>query len=751
MKRLAYPLLVLAFSICLAGAPLKAQELLITGDVRGHFIASEGDDRPGALGLVSQAGDRLLVDAGNLLFSRHLIDQPLPVLLTAPELLGYDLLHITWLDLVHGADALRSGLDGQEYEAVSANLVHRGDGELLVLPYALFEHGGRRIAVTGVSGLGPQYLDQPEFQRVLAEVEFLDPVTALRSLLPELRRKADDIVVLFAGDNASLFRLQAALGNRIDLLVVGYTPGLMNEPLPAGVANGRGTFGFRALQAQRGDTPRRRGASPWQQTLVNASPGMEDPAIAAELEAKGISRAPALDSAFRRSETVAQALPPETRVDVQLAGRSRAHGLSVSGMTRTRSLGDLSAPEGEEFLVLEVTAENRKPADLIRLDGGQQAILFGHLDEVMVLVKNHEQVIALHPDHGNLPGALPVNFTLPNPGSTRTGRLIYQVPSDDWDILELRHHHIEYEALSLPLLGEAQAEHSVSLADNAQENNFFALAVSEFEERPLDSQSAAQQPDLRRVSLRLQGLSRLVRANPAVHYRPDAAADAVVETARVVPFRHARDHIFLVSEDGFVYPPRWELGTLSDEPYFLPDLVTGGTLVFDLPADIDRFRLSIHFPSLATATDRQGGFPPAMHFNWPGVEFDYREPAPIIDFGLDQLRVVATELQRLDESVVVEIEVFNETPNPGFWPMERRLGLTLTGQRRAIHATRMTDPHGLDLPWRAHLPPGEPRRMRLHFPVPDGDGEARLSVNGVSGHGAASIRWDSSRVFHDQE
>ncbi len=744
MKRLTKPLLMLACSLCLAASPLKAQELLITGDVRGHFLASDGDDRPGALGLVSQPGDALRLDAGNLLFSRHLIEQPLPVLLAAPELLGYDLLHITWLDLVHGADTLRSGLDGRSYQAVSANLVHRGDGELLVPAYAIFEHGGRRIAVTGVSGLGSQYLDQPEFERVLAEVEFLDPVTALRSLLPKLRREADDIVVLFAGDNASLFRLAGELGNRIDLLVVGYTPGLMNEPLPAGVANGRGTFGFRALQAQRSDRPVRRGASPWQRILVNASPGMEDAAIAAELEAMGISRAPALDSAFRRGEVVAEALPPETRVDVQLSARSRAHGLSVSGITRTRTLGDFSAPDGKEFLILEVTAENRKPADLISLDRGQQAILFGHLDEVMVLVKNRAQVIALHPDHGDLPGTLPVTFTLPSPGTTRSGRLIYRVPSGDWDSLELRHHHIEYEALSFPLLGEPQDGRSMLPAEIAQENNFFALAASDFEAIELEDQ-----PDRQRVSLRLQGLSRLVRPNPAVHYRPDAAADETIDTARVVPFRHARDHVFLVNEEGFVYPPRWELGTLSDEPYFLPDLVTGGTLVFDLPADVDRFRLSVHFPNMATATDRQGGFPPAMHFNWPGVEFGYREVAPIIDFGLEQLRVVVTELIRLDESIVVEIEVFNETPNPGFWPMERRLSLTQAGGRNAIHATSMTDPYGFDLPWRAHLPPAEPRRMRLHFPVPSGDGAGQLSINGVSSHGTAAIRWTGEAVYPD--
>lgn len=713
--------------------------MVITGDLRGHFLSAEDESRPGAARLLSAAGEGLRVDAGNMFFSHHQLDRPLEALLAAPEALVYDVVHLTWMDLAFGARPLKQGIQNRRYQSVSANLQLRDSSELLGLPYALVEVQGKTIAITGLTGLTDDSRAHPEMARVFNEVNILDPEEVLTEMLPELRSQADQIMLLFAGDNASLYDLQARFGNELDYLVAGFLPGMMNDPLPEGVINARGTFGHRAViirpVSSRGEI---------QQEFVLASDTIEASELVAALYDLGIARAPGLRSVLPdRRSTLPRHLPSGAAVVIEGSAESRAHRLLVRKLFRGRQSSNQTAPEGLEFLVLTGIAENRKPRDLIGLDRGQEAVLFGHLNEVLVLVHDNERVIPLHREQESFEGALPLSFTLPAPRSRREGDLVFLIPEGEPSALELRHYHIEYEPLFIPLLaGDDSVRDQVAMDLDRQRNDFFEFGVVW-----LGSGAGDDVPGgLHRVELDLNGRSTLTRSNPAVHYRRSADPEERVDTGRIVPFRHARDHLFLVSEEGFVYPPRWELSTLAEEPYFLPDLDTSGRLVFDIPDAMERYRFSIYYPNIGTATGGRGEVPHAMHFDVLDIDFAYKGADPLIDFGLEQLRVVATALERSAEAVVVEIEVFNETSNPGFWPMESRLGLTLPGAAAAIQATRLTDPHEMALPWRAHLPPGEPRRMQLHFEVPPGAGSGELHVSGLTDSPSEIISWDEQAV-----
>ncbi|EWH03972.1 hypothetical protein Q427_00220 [Halomonas sp. BC04] len=176
-------------------------------------------------------------------------------------------------------------------------------------------------------------------------------------------------------------------------------------------------------------------------------------------------------------------------------------------------------------------------------------------------------------------------------------------------------------------------------------------------------------------------------------------------------------------------------------------MLTGGRLIFSLPEAVDTYRVSLYFPNFGTITEGTQGFPAPMFFGDDAEDFAYRERDTVLDFGLEQLRVRVTDIERTDDGLEVEVEVFNETDGPGFWPMESRLGITPADTRRRITATALTDSYGTPLAWNAHLPPGEPRRMRLHFPLSEPQGEGAIDVRGLSDNPSRPIRWDEQGVL----
>ena len=73
---------------------------------------------------------------------------------------------------------------------VSANVGLFGFAAKVVAPYRIVAAGGKKLAITGVLGR--------EFQHQIhnSEIEMSDPETALRNVVPEMKKKADYLVLL---------------------------------------------------------------------------------------------------------------------------------------------------------------------------------------------------------------------------------------------------------------------------------------------------------------------------------------------------------------------------------------------------------------------------------------------------------------------------------------------------------------------------------------------------------------------------
>lgn len=89
-----------------------------------------------------------------------------------------------------GLDILRSRIKQAGFSVVSANVVNKADGELLTKPYHIFDLGGIRIGVLGLTTpLTGRY-------RQCATLQFLDPIITAKRYLIELADKCDIIIVL---------------------------------------------------------------------------------------------------------------------------------------------------------------------------------------------------------------------------------------------------------------------------------------------------------------------------------------------------------------------------------------------------------------------------------------------------------------------------------------------------------------------------------------------------------------------------
>lgn len=717
-----------------------ASGLWISGDIRGALLpcfqcldtAEPGLARQ--LGIMQEvAANDLWLDAGGFLDGGEVDLLGVQESLALAKKLGVKALHLTWRDV---SPALADAFMETEVPLLSANITD-AEGVPLVAPSWVVDHGGHRVGIVGLSGVPAGYQDLPAWQLFSERFRLREAGEALEDTLEALPNDLDRIVVLYAGDHGILRHLIAQAGERVDAFIMGSSFGTLYSTPPEGVIDARSQAGRRVTHLELS------GMTAEYHAVTLNSP-LSDSAVQV-LESAGLQHTPrtyeprpslALPAVFN--------LEPPSQAPLLLEQNNRVMGVSVLGLETRSDWYGQSTAEGEVFLILDLLFENHKPFDLIQQDSGQHALRVGNLQQNLVLVAGSKAHAVINE---MLSGdeLFPDTFVLAQPGEVRRGKVVYRLAEESPGPLSLRFYHIEYPVIATTLQ-ESTAQMAEPPPIDLQHHHFLELGVAQLEE--IKSEQLGRPADNQRfVAIDLLGRSRLTRTNPANHHDADADPDGRVETPRAVPYLYADQHIQLVSPEGYIYLPDWELSELERIPTFLPDLLTGGRVIFLVPEAIDNYRVSLYFPDFGTVTEGTFGFPEPMFFGSNVESFTYRERDTVVDFDLEQLRVRIIGLERTDQGIEVEVEIFNETEGPGFWPMESRLGISLADTERRITATAMTDAHGTPLPWNAYLPPGEPRRMHLHFALDEPSGEGEIDVRGLTGNPARPIVWDEQRVF----
>lgn len=107
--------------------------------------------------------------------------------------IGYDAMAIGNHEFDNPMSVLRKQQSWVDFPFLSANIYGKTSGERLFTPYKIFNQGGLKIAVMGLTTDDTARVGNPEF---LADIEFRSPLEEARKLVPMLRKKADVVIAV---------------------------------------------------------------------------------------------------------------------------------------------------------------------------------------------------------------------------------------------------------------------------------------------------------------------------------------------------------------------------------------------------------------------------------------------------------------------------------------------------------------------------------------------------------------------------
>lgn len=571
---------------------LQEPVVLLTADRGGSLRACDHCPGGGAIGggaraaaLIGQQRTRgpvLLLDAGNAFFgSADASGAPGAAVRELYDALGYDVVNISYRDFRHGLGATRALLAGTAFTPVSANL-HDAVGERLFEPFTLEDITGQIVAVVGVTMVPPGLDYLPHLQRQLAGVTVADPLEALAETLPAARAGADRVVLLCYADRELLEAVRTRFGAELDAIAVG---GLRPGELPAAGAHPCAA----ASEEGRHVTRFVLGSDAPAELLEVGSELAADPAVEALLA----------DALAPQTFTVVDDARP-LREDADLAGgdaqpvavRSSEPGfgnglvLGVSSVQRRGEWQGVEPPEGTAWVVFEVSVENDIPAALA-FDGSRQAgekLRVVQKQKLFLLCGEDARtvlpaVVAKPPTE---PGSmLPASFVLDFAGDKRAGQIAFAAPEAAFTggVLQLRLEHDEVPAASVLVRGAVPPDELEAAAGN-EYVELAAPAVS----FPETVAGRAPPEGARWVVATLQG--RSVGTGPAFYLE-------------------APSHLELLVDGMWARRAEPGLGTLPQEPVFLPDRFTGGAAVFLAPLEARSLELSCGFPLISSGHGEQ--------------------------------------------------------------------------------------------------------------------------------------------------
>lgn len=150
--------------------------------------------------------------------------------------LGYDVVTLGEREFNFGQAFLLDSFKKTKIDVVSSNLVYADSKKPFVKPYVIKKMCSARVAFFGLIGTDLKIRTLPG-ERAL---EIKDPVATAKALLPEMRKKAD-IVVLLSHIGLTEGQRLTLEAPGIDVMVFGHQPGLFREIIKTnGVINTRG-------------------------------------------------------------------------------------------------------------------------------------------------------------------------------------------------------------------------------------------------------------------------------------------------------------------------------------------------------------------------------------------------------------------------------------------------------------------------------------------------------------------------------
>jgi 5'-nucleotidase/UDP-sugar diphosphatase len=116
------------------------------------------------------------------------------LILNAMERMGYDALNLGGPEFIFGKEFLEQTRSHTSFPYIASNLLYGGGRFPWTREYIIKEVGGIKVAILGI--LDPDGLAQLPDQEQVKGLEVIPPEAALERLLPEVRGKADLVILL---------------------------------------------------------------------------------------------------------------------------------------------------------------------------------------------------------------------------------------------------------------------------------------------------------------------------------------------------------------------------------------------------------------------------------------------------------------------------------------------------------------------------------------------------------------------------
>lgn len=209
--------------------------ILHTNDIHGHLTAWKGwegdlkDKTIGGFGRLAgaiaearkDAKDALLLDAGDLLGDSMIADLTEgKAMVEALNQMGYDAMSIGNHEPDFGTEVLKHRMKDATFTVLAANLIERKGSKPFARPYIIKKVSGVSV---GILGLAYPKTAWTTAAKNVAEVEFQDPVPAVKHYLPKMRSDGAELIVVLSHLGLGGDKALAKAVEGIDVIVGGHS------------------------------------------------------------------------------------------------------------------------------------------------------------------------------------------------------------------------------------------------------------------------------------------------------------------------------------------------------------------------------------------------------------------------------------------------------------------------------------------------------------------------------------------------
>jgi len=336
-------------------------------------------------------------------------------------------------------------------------------------------------------------------------------------------------------------------------------------------------------------------------------------------------------------------------------------------------------------------------------------------------------------------------------GATRRGSLVFEVPTDEFKAFHLRFYDYAHGHWQLGLV-EGREPTNEKTTSTGDRNEILDLEIHGEVRKGKEIGRSKAPEGLCYLVVELRGSSRFETEVDATAFDPKAEKGAKTRVGTVADWQDTHRYIQLVVDGEYGYAPTTGT-TLPNAPRFLPDIRTGGSVVFLVPEKYESLHLRCEFPNAATP-EGETIHPKAIVLGLGGTppERPERKAIAQIDDDLFQVSVVEQNLVRefagmhvgeKGQFLILDVTVANVGEQGEFFETKKQLHYaTETGAQRGMDPVTFL---GLRYPSESvWVPPNERRRFQIVFRLSLTEKSHRLSYSGISKAEVVELRSEGS-------